>query len=226
MNSRPYLKRALFWLVTTTALYLVMNGAQIFETVLIVPKWTAAPPASLAMFQGEVGLDFKAFWIVFHSLHELTFILALVYSWKLRVVRPWIVGLLIIHMAVRVWTVAYFAPTIIAFQRMPYSATIDPGLVEKAAQWRARNIIRVVLFGAVNCALFFPLYRVARMICTADWRGDDGGWRDSLPSGLGRRGRQWIRRVAADRAHSRRYAVPCRSAAGATASGGRRSCAG
>jgi hypothetical protein len=168
MNSPRYLKRALFWLVTTTALYLLMNGAQIFETVLIVPTWTAAPPASLAMFQGEFGLDFKTFWIVFHSLHELTFILALVYSWKLRVVRPWIVALLIIHMAVRAWTVAYFAPTIIAFQSMPYSAAIDPVLAEKAAQWRTMNIIRVMLFMAVNCALVPPVYRVARMLCTAE----------------------------------------------------------
>jgi hypothetical protein len=167
MNSRPYLKRALFWLVTTAALYLLMNGAQIFETVLIVPTWTAAPPASLSMFQGEFGLDFKTFWIVFHSLHELTFVVALVYSWKLREVRPWIVVLLIIHMAVRIWTVAYFAPTIIAFQRMPYSATIDPALVEKAAQWRTLNIIRVTLFMAVNCALLPAIYRVARMLCTA-----------------------------------------------------------
>jgi hypothetical protein len=168
MNSSRYLKRALFWLVTTTALYLLMNGAQIFETALIVPAWTAAPPASLAMFKGEFALDFKAFWIVFHSLHELTFILALVFSWKLRVVRRWIVALLIIHMAVRVWTVAYFAPTIIAFQSMPYSPTIDPVLVEKAARWRTMNIIRVMLFMAVNGALLPVIYRVARMLGTAE----------------------------------------------------------
>jgi hypothetical protein len=49
-------------------------------------------------------------------------------------VLAWIVMLLIVHMAVRVWTVVCFAPTIFAFQSMPYSATIDPVLVEKAAQ--------------------------------------------------------------------------------------------
>jgi hypothetical protein len=168
MSSPRYLKRALFWLVATTALYFLMNGAQIFETALIVPAWTAAPPASLAMFQGEIGLDFKIFWIVFHSLHELTFILALVYTWKLRVVRPWILTLLIIHIAVRVWTIAYFAPTIIAFQSMPYSATVDPALVAKAAQWRTMNIVRVMLFMAVNVALLPAIYRAARMLGTAE----------------------------------------------------------
>jgi hypothetical protein len=71
-------------------------------------------------------------------------------------------------MAVRAWTIAYFAPTIIAFQSMPHSATIDPVLVEKAAQWRNMNIIRVMLFMAVNCALLPAIYRVARMLCTAE----------------------------------------------------------
>jgi hypothetical protein len=72
-----YLKRALLWLVTTSAVYFLMNGAQIFETAVVVPAWTAAPPASLAMFQGQFGLDFKTFWIVFPSLHEITFVTAL-----------------------------------------------------------------------------------------------------------------------------------------------------
>lgn len=66
--STRYLQRAFFWLVTTTGVYLVMNGAQIFETVLIVPSWTAGPPASLTMFQGEHRLDFKVFWIAFQQM--------------------------------------------------------------------------------------------------------------------------------------------------------------
>jgi hypothetical protein len=102
MPSPGYVTRALLWLVTTTAVYLLMNGAQIFETLLIVPAWTAAPPASLGLFQGAYGLDFKAFWIVFHSLHEITFILALAFCWKLKTVRHWLLALLVVHMAVRV----------------------------------------------------------------------------------------------------------------------------
>jgi hypothetical protein len=166
--STSYLRRALFWLVTTTAVYLLMNGAQVFETVLIVPAWTAAPPASLGIFQGQYGLDFKVFWIVFHSLHETTLILALALCWKLTSIRQWLLGLLVVHVAVRVWTVAYFAPTIIAFQSMPHSPTVDPALVQKAAQWRSLNIIRVVLFMAVNLALLPLILRVDRMLCASE----------------------------------------------------------
>ena len=168
--SASYLRRSLFWLVTTTAVYLLMNGAGIFETALIVPAWTAAPPASLGLFQGDYRLDFKAFWIVFHSLHEITFILALVLCRKLKAVRHWILVLLLVHMAVRVWTVAYFAPTVIGFQSMPPSPSVDPGLVREAARWRTLNLIRVLLFMAVNLALLPLIFRVGRMLAGAESR--------------------------------------------------------
>ena len=165
--SDAYLKRALWWLVATTAVYLLMNGSQIFETLLIVPAWTAAPPASLTMFQGEYRLDFKAFWIAFHSIHEVTFILALVFCWKLRSIRRWLLILLVAHVAVRVWTIAYFAPTIIEFQGLPSSPTIDPALTERAARWRLLNLLRVAVFLAVNLGLFPVVLRVAKTLCAA-----------------------------------------------------------
>lgn len=164
MMSTDYLTQGLLWLVTTTALYFLMNGAQIFETALIVPSWTASPPESLGMFQGKHRLDFKVFWIVFHSVHELTFILALVFCWKIPGVRNWLLVLLTAHIAVRVWTIVYFAPTIIAFQQMPYAATVDPDLVAKAARWRNLNYLRVAVFIAINVALLPLIFRVARML--------------------------------------------------------------
>ena len=82
-----YLRRAGTWLVITTLAYFVVNGAQVFETATVVPAWTAAPPASLALFRGEHGLDFMVFWIVVHSLHELTFLLAIAFSWRIPTVR-------------------------------------------------------------------------------------------------------------------------------------------
>lgn len=165
--STRYLARALFWLITTTTLYLLVNGAQIFETLLIVPAWTAAPPASLGMFQGQYALDFKAFWIAFHSLHEITFIVAVVFCWRLRPIRNWLLVLFVLHIAVRVWTVVYFAPTIIEFQRMAPSPAVDLTLVERAASWRNLNIARVVIFTALSLALIPLTVRVGKMLCEA-----------------------------------------------------------
>lgn len=113
--TTEYLSRAEMWLFITTLIYFLMNGAQIFETAVIVPKWTASPPVSFQMFKGENGLDFKAFWITLHSIHEITFLLAIIFCWKIDPIRNWLLVLFAIHFAVRVWTLAYFAPNIIEF---------------------------------------------------------------------------------------------------------------
>ena len=147
-----YLRRAGTWLVITTLAYFLVNGAQVFETVTIVPAWAAAPPESLAVFHGPYGLDFMVFWIVAHSLHELTFLLAIAFSWRIPPVRRRLLALLAVHVALRVWTVAYFAPTIIELQGITGTG-VDPALLERAALWQNLNYLRVGLFIAVSLAL-------------------------------------------------------------------------
>ena len=148
-----YILRAETWLFITTLAYFLMNGAQIFETAVIVPRWTASPPESFQIFRGPYGLDFKRFWIIMHSIHEITFILAIIFCWKLEPIRNWLLVLFVIHFAVRVWTLVYFAPGIIEFQRLANSTNAEPDLLNKANLWRTLNYIRVGLFIAVSLAL-------------------------------------------------------------------------
>lgn len=151
--TEVYLSRAAIWLFVTTLLYFMMNGAQLFETAVIVPKWTASPPESFQLFRGKYGLDFKRFWIVFHSIHEITFILALIFCWKLEAVRSWLLVLFVIHLAVRVWTLLYFAPAIIEFQKMADATDYGTQLLRRTTSWKNLNYIRVGLFMAVSIGL-------------------------------------------------------------------------
>lgn len=153
MNNTYQYSNATQWLFYAICAYFIMNGAQLWETVLMVPAWTAAPPSSLIFFQKPYGLDFKLFWIVIHGIHELIFITALVFNCKIKKRRNLIVLVLAGHITVRVWTLLYFAPTIMEFQQLPYSDTIDVRLQEKAAQWRNLNYIRVAVFFALNFLL-------------------------------------------------------------------------
>lgn len=148
-----YLLRAEIWLFITTLVYFMMNGAQIFETAVIVPKWTAFPPESLQMFKGKYGLDFKAFWIVTHSIHEITFILAIIFCWKLDPIRNSLLILFAIHVGVRIWTLTYFAPNIIEFQKI--ATTTDSGidLLNRTNLWKTLNYIRLGVFIAVSLGL-------------------------------------------------------------------------
>lgn len=162
--SEAYLLRAGFWLLTTTLLYFVMNGAQFLETAVIVPRWTAAPPESLQLFRGKYGLDFKAFWITMHSLHEVTFLLAIGFCWQLTGIRYGLLVLFGLHVAVRAWTLLYFAPNIIEFQQIAQSAELLTDLPLRTAQWRNLNYVRVGIFTAISFGLLPLGYKLLHLL--------------------------------------------------------------
>jgi hypothetical protein len=151
------------WLMLSTLLYFMMNGAGIFETVVIVPKWTRSPPESLALFKGPYALDFKGFWIGMHSLHEVAFILAIVYCWQLPLIRNGLLTLFGLHFLVRVWTLAYFAPAIMRFQALAISGIPAADLKRRATLWKNLNYIRTGLFILLSLAQVPLLLAVLRI---------------------------------------------------------------
>jgi hypothetical protein len=161
--SAEYLSRAETWLFITTLFYFLMNGAQIFETAVIIPKWTASPPESFRMFKGKYGLDLKTFWIVLHSIHEITFILAIIFCWKLIFIRDWLLVLFAIHFAVRVWTLIYFAPNIIEFQKIENDEGESNELLKRTIRWKKLNYVRVGLFIVVSVGLIPLLIKILHL---------------------------------------------------------------
>ena len=151
--SSEYLTRAEIWLFITTLVYFLMNGAQIFETTVFVPKWTVSPPETFKLLTDKNGMSLKSFWIIFHSIHEITFILAIIFCWKLDPVRNWLLILFVIHFGVRVWTLSYFAPNIIDFQKIAESPNLGKDLVNRTSLWQTLNFIRVFILIAVSLGL-------------------------------------------------------------------------
>jgi hypothetical protein len=130
-----------------------MNGAQIFETLVFVPKWAASPPDNFRLLLDGRGASLKVFWIVLHSVHEVAFLLAIIFCWEIDPVRNWLLVLFTIHFGVRVWTLAYFAPNIIAFQKIAETSAPAMDLSRLTTRWQALNYIRVSIFMAVSLGL-------------------------------------------------------------------------
>lgn len=151
--TATYITRAEIWLCITTLLYFLMNGAQIFETLIFVPKWASSPPDTFKLLQDGKGTSLKFFWIILHSLHELAFILAIIFCWKIDPVRNWLLALFIIHAAVRVWTLTFFAPNIIQFQGLASSSSISEEIVSRISLWKTLNYIRVVIYIVISIGL-------------------------------------------------------------------------
>jgi hypothetical protein len=162
--STEYLFRAEGWLLITTLIYFIMNGAGIFETAVLIPKWTASPPESLQIFKGEYGIDLKIFWIAMHSIHEITFIVAIVFCWNIPGIREAMLVLFAIHFGVRMWTLAYFAPNIIEFQKIANDGVVVAGLAERTRRWKNLNYVRTGLFIAVSIGVLGVFLDVTRMM--------------------------------------------------------------
>lgn len=154
--TTTYITRAEIWLCITTLLYFLMNGAQIFETLIFVPKWASSPPETFKFLQDGKGASLKFFWIILHSLHEIAFILAIIFCWKIDPVRNWLLVLFIIHAAVRIWTLTFFAPHIIQFQNLAAASSVPEQILTKISLWKTLNYIRVAVYIAVSIG-FIPL---------------------------------------------------------------------
>jgi hypothetical protein len=167
MNSitTNYLLRAETWLFITTLVFFVMNGAQIYETVVIIPKWTKSPPESLQILQGKYGLDLKTFWFTIHSVHEITFILAIAFCWKIGFIANWLMMLFALHIAVRAWTILYFAPNVIEFQKTVYAEVEGPALLKRTTLWRSWNYLRVGLSISLSLGLIPICLQLLRLKC-------------------------------------------------------------
>ena len=115
--------------------------------------WQLRPPETFSLLTNKNGASLKTFWIVFHSIHELTFILAIIFCWKIIPIRNGLLILFAIHFAVRVWTLSYFAPNIIEFQKIADGLSSATDLLNRANMWKMLNYVRVGLFIAVSIGL-------------------------------------------------------------------------
>jgi hypothetical protein len=129
-----------FWILLNTVFYFLMNGAAIFETIVIIPQWSKNPPESLLFFRKPYALNLKGFWIGMHSIHEIFFIISIIMSWGTEYQTPLLI-IFIIHMLIRVWTITYFAQKILHFEKVANLEIIVPTdeLVADCKKWVSSN---------------------------------------------------------------------------------------
>lgn len=143
-----------FWLVFNLLVYFLMNGAQIFETFVFVPKWSGKTPESLKLLLDKPGIPLKTFWTVFHALHEVIFIITIIICRNNKELFYPLLILFFIHFSVRVWTILYFAPKIILFQNIAADKqNAGTDIAFQIKRWKQLNIVRVMLFILISLAL-------------------------------------------------------------------------
>jgi len=112
-------------------------GAGLYESRVVVPLWTSAPPASLA--SPDSG---RRFWaLVTTGPLTLLTLANLVAAWQTQGPgRAWWLTAAIVTLLERAATFGYFIPTIIRLQRKPPLS--EPVLRAALARWVRLNYVR------------------------------------------------------------------------------------
>lgn len=145
------------WIYSVTCLsFGSIIGAAIYEHCAVVPNWSAAPPQSLSMFQGEYGLDAGSFWQMIHPITLLLFILTTLIFWKSERRFNLLIGLAG-YVVVLTITAIYFVPELISITTSDYSEQIDLELTNRAKTWEILSIIRLIFLAGLSIILFSGL---------------------------------------------------------------------
>jgi hypothetical protein len=153
--------RANAWLLCCLSASCLMTGASLWETAVFVPIWASARPGALTVLQGDVGTDVSYLWVSVHSIFELVLLFTLIFNWKDRPRRNALLALAFVYAAVRAWTILYFAPSFLAFQRLSVTSEFANPSVEGVVRWKNLNLIRTCLVTGLN--IVFLAYVINRL---------------------------------------------------------------
>lgn len=120
----------------------VVIGAAIYEHIAVVPQWSRAVPASLAMFQGEYGLRPAPFWMMIHPVTLVFMGLSLLLFWK-STYRKSLLITIAGYVLVLIITFSYFVPELLEITGTAYSENVDPVLTERAKLWETLSLVRL-----------------------------------------------------------------------------------
>ena len=136
--------------------FIVVIGGAVYEHIAVVPVWTSAVPASVAMFQGEYPLAAWRFWIPIHPVTMVLLVAAWLANWRTER-HKYILVTIAGYAAVLAVTFTVFVPELTVLTQTPLSSVIDPELTRRAQMWEAMSLVRLAFLFVLAIVLLFGL---------------------------------------------------------------------
>ena len=134
----------------------IILGGGVYETLLVDRVW----PDNPAVIQpGRGGLDRKLFWMPAHTLYELALVVALWMVWNVAAARWWTIAALVVHFAARAWSMMYFIPRAMRFEKVD---DLSEEQKHDAHRWISLSRCRPVLEAASIMALCVAILHIAQ----------------------------------------------------------------
>ena len=146
--------------------FIIIGGGAVYEHINMVPTWSAAPPISLSMFQGEYGLKGELFWMMIHPVNLVLLILCLIFHWRSERRK----SLLIVignYVLILVITTVYFVPELMSILNTPFATSTDADLTRRASLWETLSLVRLGILVVLSMILLMGLTKNRSRLGTA-----------------------------------------------------------
>ena len=150
--------------------FAIMIGGAVYEHVNVVPQWSAVPPVSLSMFQGEYGLNPELFWMSIHPVNIILFAVTLIIHWKTKR-RKNVLITLIAYFIILIITSIYFVPELISITSTTYASSSDSSLTQRAKLWEILSLARLGVLMVLSIILFTGLTKQVNKLVTEGTKG-------------------------------------------------------
>jgi hypothetical protein len=164
-------RNAVLWMLVV--LMGLQIGAGLYETLVLVPLWSSAPPQSIVTYQTEpLAPDAHLFWSFMTPLVGVLSLINVIVAWReAGPHRRWWLAGAGVSLAMVIVTFSYFVPLFIKV--FPRAAQLPAAEVQARVRWWVRlNWLRAVVLIAAWLALLnaFTLSRWKRktQVDTAD----------------------------------------------------------
>jgi hypothetical protein len=151
------MKKNLIYSIASLLFAIVIGGA-VYEHLALVPQWTAGPPLSLALFQGEHGLKPGRFWIPIHPVTLLFLLTSLFLHWRTDRRRPLLIAG-VGYLLILVVTSIYFVPELMELTTTPFSPVVNEELKQRALTWERLSLARLAVLLVLGVVLINGLTR-------------------------------------------------------------------
>ncbi len=138
-------KGILIMLITLLGMEL---GGAFYEWIVVASQWSAYPPESFDVLQGDYALPLDSFWMPLHMIVQVVIIAALIFCWQDKKRRNLMLLLVGLYILLRVPTFMYFIPELDYFSTTSTAAPWTQEMQDRADRWVLLSIGRTAAIAA------------------------------------------------------------------------------
>jgi hypothetical protein len=154
--KQRWMKGTLIVLITLLGMEL---GGAFYEWIVVASQWSAFPPESFGVLQGDYALPLDSFWMPLHMMVQVVIIAALILCWKDKKKRNLMLSLAGLYILLRVPTFMYFIPELEYFRTTSTAAPWTQEIQDRADRWVLLSIGRTTAIAASYVLAWMTLSR-------------------------------------------------------------------